>query len=830
MTLLRRLVAFWTLQVDVLASWRPGRSALVRRALLSWLLGGLSLLLVDRLVAGFFVPDVPTAFLGALVIALLNALVRPVLVLLTLPFTVLSAGLLSLALNAVVVLLAQPLVPGLQVNGFAPALAAALVITIVQTLVGVALSLTDDETFYPQLIRRLLAREADLEDPERTGLLIVVIDGLSAPVLRNAIRMGLAPHLSQRIRDGSDRLVAWDSGLPSQTSAVQAGLLWGHNDAIPAFRWYEKEPGRLMVSNRPADAAEIERRVSDGRGLLAPDGTSISTLLSGDAATADLTVSRFADPGRAFQPWSFYSYFLNPYGFARGFVLFLAEVVKELYQAFRQRRYDVRPRVDRFGPFPLLRAATNVLIRDLNVAFVVEALYRGSPVILVDFVDYDELAHHAGPERLESLRAVEGLDRVLRSLERAAAGAPRPYRIVVLSDHGQSQGATFRQRYGITLEALVRELMQGDVTLVAATGRGETWGPVNMFLTQLTRSAGFGGRAAARSLRRRTRDGYVAFGPAAGDEARRGAAATARGEAVGPAGERPELVVAASGNLGLVYFPDQPGRVTLEDIDERHPGLVGALANHPGIGFALVRSAQHGSIAVGTNGIRFLADDRVEGVDPLAPFGSRAADHLRRLDSFPNCADIVVNSMYDPSLDEVAAFEELVGSHGGLGGPQTTPFLLFPAEWPLDDPDLVGAPALHRQLRRWLDRLEHREATPGSPSSAEPSAENDDAVRDAADEPGDDRERDRQDRRRQPDPPGLSPGRDGECDDEQDERGLGERDGDRPVVGEERGDERVRLGVRADAPDHGDERPEIEQLRGDDGQEGEHHDRSSRGS
>ncbi|HEU4572062.1 MAG TPA: phage holin family protein, partial [Candidatus Limnocylindrales bacterium] len=353
--MLRRLVAFWTLQVEVLANWRPGRAALARRALLSWLLGGLSLLLVDRLVAGFFVADVPTAFLGALVIALLNALIRPILVFLTLPFTVLSAGLLSLVLNAVVVLLAAPLVPGLRVSGFEAAFVAAIVITIVQTLVALVLSLSDDEAFYPQLIRRLVAREAHIDDPELPGMLIVQIDGLAAPILGSAIRTGVAPTLSRWVREGRYRLVSWDCGLPSQTSAVQAGLLWGHSDDIPAFRWYEKERGRLMVSNRPADAAELERRISDGRGLLADGGTVISALLSGDATRAELTVSRFADPGAALQPWSFYSYFLNPYGFARAAVLFVAEVAKELYQAFRQLRLDIRPRVDRFGAFPFLR-------------------------------------------------------------------------------------------------------------------------------------------------------------------------------------------------------------------------------------------------------------------------------------------------------------------------------------------------------------------------------------------------------------------------------------------------------------------------------------------
>ncbi len=714
LTHLRRLVAFWALQVDVLATWRPGRAALIRRGLSSWLLGGLSLLLVDRVVAGFFVPDVPTAFLGALVIALLNALIRPVFVFLTLPFTVLSAGFLSLVLNAFIVLLAQPFVPGLHVAGFQSAFGAALVITVVQTFVAVALSLSDDDAFYPQLIRRLVAHEARVPAGGTPGLLIVQLDGLAAPVLGNAIRNGNTPTLSRWVREGRYRLVGWDCGLPSQTSAVQAGLLWGANDDIPGFRWYEKDQGRLMVSNRPTDAAELERRLSDGHGLLR-DGTAISALVSGDAARAELTVSRFADPGAAIQPWSFYSYFLNPYGFARAMVLFVGEVVKEVYQAYRQVRLDVRPRVDRLGAFPLLRAATNVLVRDLNVAFAIEAMYRGSPVIYVDFVDYDELAHHAGPERFEAMRSLEGLDRVLRSLELAARDAPRPYRIVVLSDHGQSQGATFRQRFGTTLEETVRGLMTTEVTMVAATGAGETWGPVNAFLTQLTRSTGLGGRTAARSLRRRTRDGYVVFGPDAREEVRRAAAATARGEGVEGGTEQPDLVVCASGNLGLVYFADRPGRLSLEQIEEAHPGLVGALANHPGVGFILVRSEAHGAIAVGAGGLHVLASDRVDGDDPLAAFGPRAADHLRRIDGFAHCPDILVNSLLDATLGEVAAFEELVGSHGGLGGPQTAPFLLFPAEWPLDDVDLVGAPAVHRQLRRWLDQLRT-----GAAGSAQP--------------------------------------------------------------------------------------------------------------
>ena len=126
------------------------------------------------------------------------------------------------------------------------------------------------------------------------------------------------------------------------------------------------------------------------------------------------------------------------------------------------------------------------------------------------------------------------------------------------------------------------------------------------------------------------------------------------------------------------------------------------LTAHPGIGFVMVRSQAHGALAIGGAGQRRLSDDAVEGEDPLAHFGATAADHLRRHDRFPHCPDILVNCMYDPSADEVAPFEEFMGSHGGLGGPQTRPFAVVPAEWSEPPAPIVGVEAMHEALRDWL--------------------------------------------------------------------------------------------------------------------------------
>ena len=54
----------------------------------------------------------------------------------------------------------------------------------------------------------------------------------------------------------------------------------------------------------------------------------------------------------------------------------------------------------------------------------------------------------------------------------------------------------------------------------------------------------------------------------------------------------------------------------------------------------------------------------------------------------------MVNSRYDPELNEVAAFEDQVSSHGGLGGPQTHPFLLYPAEFTPPSEPIFTSPAM----------------------------------------------------------------------------------------------------------------------------------------
>ena len=678
---------------------RRHRQRFVLRLVVVWVLAAAALMLASALLANVDVRDFAAALGAAALIGLVNALIWPVAMRLLLPITVLTLGLGALVLNGAVVLLVSAIDLGLEVDTLAAAIATAIMLTVVTTAATTLLAVDDDEFFFRNVVKRQARRGAAGVDTTVPGLLFLEVDGLAHDVLLRAIRDGNAPTLARWLRTGSHRLARWETDWSSQTGACQAGLLHGDNDDMPAFRWWEKDRGAAIVTNHPKDAVELERRHSDGRGLLYADGASRANILSGDAPHSLLTMSTVAKrdrPGRIGQ--DYFAYFANPYNVTRTFALVIREVVSELWSASQQRRSDVQPRVHRGFVYALMRAWGTIIQRDLQVQAVIADVYAGRPVTYTTFLAYDEVAHHSGIERPETLLTLRRVDRELGRIEAAAADAERPYHLVVLSDHGQSQGATFLDRYGITLEQLVTEAAAATTTAVPPHP-DEALGYLGAGLTEASRGDGAGARAVRRVTKGRSTDGEVSL-------------ERTNGEA---SGELPELVVMASGCLGLVSFPRLSGRVTLEQLEALHPGVVPALRDHPGVGFLVVRSEAHGAVVIGPRGTRYLHEDRLEGEDPLAPFGPNAARHVARTDGFAHCPDIVLNSTYWPELDEVAAFEELVGSHGGMGGSQSYPFVLHPAALTLPPAELVGAEAVHREFRRWLAEI-------GQDAYAEPAA------------------------------------------------------------------------------------------------------------
>jgi uncharacterized membrane protein YvlD (DUF360 family) len=650
-----------------------------------------ALLLLSAILSGFHADSFGAALILATLLALANALIWPLLIRVALPFTVMTLGLGALALNAVVLLGVAQIDYGVHVDDFWTALAITLALTAISSIAAALLALDRGDLWTRHVVVRQLKRTQLAVSSETPGVLFLEIDGLAHDVLRRALRDGNAPTLARWIHEGAYRLEPWETDWSSQTGACQAGILHGSNRDMPAFRWWEKQHGKPIVTNHPRDAAELERRHSDGRGLLHGDGASRANILSGDAPHSMLTMSTVLDRGRHGRlGQDYFAYFASPYGVALTVLRSFGEVFAERWAAIEQRRRDVQPRIKRGVSYAFVRAYATVVQLDLQVAAVTADVLAGRPVVYTTFLAYDEVAHHSGVERPDTLAVLRRVDRAIARIEAAVEHAPRPYRLVVLSDHGQSQGATFLQRYGVTLEQLVQR-HAGDAQVHAEVGGGEEGrGSLDAGLAELASRPTMTGRTAKALSDARD-----------GDES--GPATLEAGDPL------PEIAVMASGNLGLISFPREPGRVTLEQIEARRPGLLDALRTHEGIGFLLVRSERDGAVVLGPRGRRLLDRDgeanAVAGEDPLAPFGPRAAEHVRRTDGFATCPDVIVNSAYWEDMDEVAAFEELVGSHGGLGGGQAHPFVLHPADLPWPDDEVVGAEAVHRLLCGWLAQL-----------------------------------------------------------------------------------------------------------------------------
>ena len=373
----------------------------------------------------------------------------PTLSRLALPLSVLTLGGAALVLNGGLVALAAAISPGAEHQRLVRGHRVAVGLTVDHHggLRRCSPSTTTSLAAATSCAARRAAGGAIASDVP--GVVFLEIDGLAHEVLRRALRDGNAP-TSWRAgcARARHRLERWETDWSSQTGACQAGLLHGDNDDMPAFRWWEKDRGRAIVTNHPRDAQELERRHSDGRGLLHEDGASRANILSGDAAHSMLTMSTVLVRGRGALGRDYAAYFARPYAVAHTAVLALADYVRERRAAARQVREDVQPRIPRPRMYALVRAwATVDPARPAGVGGG-RRHDAGRPVVYSTFLAYDEVAHHSGIERHDALAVLRQVDRQLARVQSAVPDAPRPYELVVLSDHGQSQGATFEDRYG----------------------------------------------------------------------------------------------------------------------------------------------------------------------------------------------------------------------------------------------------------------------------------------------------------------------------------------------------------------------------------------------
>lgn len=638
----------------------------LKRSLIIFIGNVLGIYIISYMGLGVTIDYFDDIALLVIFISIVNAVLWPLLTRILMPFLVLTFGFGSLILNGILLEIFAPLF-GIEIKGLAVILVP-LAMAFVTTSLSSLLTIEDDSSYYRSVFRDAEKKRKD-NVKDYPGLIIVEIDGLAYDVLNEAIDKGLMPTVKSMIDDGSHTLRKWETDLSSQTGASQAGILHGNNTDITAFRWIEKPNDNQMMQCSGVEKVKIlEERISDGNGLLVDDGASRSNLFSGDTDNVIFTFSKILNLRKLYNK-AWFSVFSNPSNFARIITLFLSEMILEIISQINHRIKNIRPRVKRGITYIPTRAATNVFMREINTSTLVGDIMVGDiDVAYSTYLGYDEIAHHSGVRDEDSWFALKGMDKQIRRLINTTKYTPRDYQFVIQSDHGQTNGATFMQRYGESFEDFVKSLLPHDMKMFSKMTSNED---------HYTES-------------------FLPFSKNNDDLIDKGEM-----EELGDS----EVIVLASGNLAMIYLTQWDYRLTYEEMNEFFPELIPGIVGNEYIGFIAVKSSEHGELAIGRNGTYYLDEDRIEGENPLEGFGKNVAEHIRRNVSFKYTPDILVNSFYDAENDEVCAFEELVGSHGGVGGSQSEPFILYPSDWDIGDDEIVGAENIYKLLKTNLKRL-----------------------------------------------------------------------------------------------------------------------------
>lgn len=500
-----------------------------------------------------------------------------------------------------------------------------------------------------RLVRRLRLGRAPARG--RCRLLIVQIDGLSRAVLERGLAEGRMPFLRRLLAAGAYRLHPMSVGLPSSTPAFQLAAMYGVQPDIPGFHYHDKRRGADIYFPRAGDAAHVEATQAAGRLGIVTGGSAYGCVFTGGAVNNLLTFSMLKRPSgrgllRVLSAWVVLGWVvvkslgISALAIGRALLAFIADPL----------------RAPRSWKLLALKVGVSVWVRELFTLSAARDLYAGTPVVYVNYLDYDIFSHAWGPRHPRALRSLRSVDRSLRSLWRTARRVSEHcYDIYLLSDHGQAHCTPYDRLHGgrhierllfedFLVPAGAHEVTPGRprgrrlASGIRAIRRGRAPGVVQHFLNYLEQD----------------------FPWVLGElkEAR----------------EEKDVRVIASGPNAFVYFLDDSEPLTLEQIEARFPGLAEDIARSRGVGFVLARSAE-GPVCF-WRGKRYRLDELGQG-----PFAGRAdldlvGAGIRDLMAMRCAGDLVLYGL--EAADGHVSFIGEVGAHAGPTEDEMHTFLVTP--------------------------------------------------------------------------------------------------------------------------------------------------------
>lgn len=484
------------------------------------------------------------------------------------------------------------------------------------------------------------------------GLVIIHVDGLSYEYLQKAMRLGHMPFLSSLIANEGYQALRYRCGVPSTTPYVQAGILYGDNDNIPSFRWWDKQSGVAVSFGSMSSFNHVAHKYFQKSDPLTAGGAAIATCYP-DASKAKFhsnyrqrawsTAGKEFSQSRLVQAWA-----LNP--------IHLLDWVRrglwEILKANLQYWGAILMGHAAAGEYVLADMLEEILLHHWTRFAVLETMKANYPVIYAPFYAYDETAHAFGPQASFSFRILDHVDRTIRRIasERWRDQPDRrDYELVILSDHGQVESIPFDRVNGQRFADHVN-----------------TWLP-NFEIEESK------GKSIARSG---AIDGHIA--------------------------------ITYSGGLAHFYFKDISWRLEHDEIEARFPGVIDKAARTPGVAFVLTRRGYCDIITTRDN---VFTVERQAHLPPgacelLAQYDDPdiIARQLHKLNSFERSGDLILFAGSAENHRQIN-FENQVGGHGSLGGEQSSPFILAKREWNFDTSNIFDASGLYPLLKHLRDGL-----------------------------------------------------------------------------------------------------------------------------
>jgi hypothetical protein len=448
-------------------------------------------------------------------------------------------------------------------------------------------------------------------------------------------------------------------GLPTSTPAFQMAAMYGVRPDIPGFHYHDRRRGRDVYFPRGDDAAWVERTQAAGRRGIVHEGSTYGCIFTGGAANSLFTFAMIKRPAGRGLLRVVSAIVILAWVVAKSILLSVVEVARATLRLIA----DPVSVSARGWKWLAIKLGISVWLRQLFTLAAARDLYMGTPVVYVNFLDYDVVAHAYGPRHHRAFRALRRVDRSIRALWRVCRRVPEHrYELHVLSDHGQARCTPYAGlAAGVSIEHTLLDDFCARATAGAraSTTRRERWRS-GLASWRGHRTAGM----FQRCVNYLERDFPWVLG------GHRGVA------------ERDGVRIIAAGPNAFIYFVGEPAPLTIDAIDARFPGLAEDISRARGVGFVLARSLS-GPVCF-RRGTRYVL-----GADTPGPFGGRADAPLvvagvRDLMAMPSAGDLVIYGIDAPEGN--VSYVPEIGAHAGTSPEEMQTFVLAPAGASLPTP------------------------------------------------------------------------------------------------------------------------------------------------